>query len=206
MNLPGHQAFYHDSAAVWCGMRGCGGGPEERLYRLQHDHNFPTRPLNSSCAKAASPSIGAWSLLRQAFLIRASPAHLSDVAPLGLPSFLMAMPLWLKQKLLIPKVLQRELDYHGPQLYPEHHESHAASAFLPSPFERAAFITFDGVGEWTTMSWGTAAGNRLKIHAVESATAQFGLHIPLYYFLGFRVNSGEYKVMVCPYASRVTPI
>jgi len=205
MNILGISAFYHDSAA--CLVRDgvvVAAAQEERFTRLKHDHNFPSQAVEYVLREGgiAIDQVDLVSFYDKPFLKfeRLLRTYL-NVAPLGLPSFLMAMPLWLKQKLLIPKVLQRELDYHGPQLYPEHHESHAASAFLPSPFERAAFITFDGVGEWTTMSWGTAAGNRLKIHAEIRYPHSLGLLYSAFtYFLGFRVNSGEYKVMgLAPY-------
>ena len=205
MNILGISAFYHDSAA--CLVRDgeiVAAGQEERFTRVKHDHNFP--------AKAAEYVLAAGGIsIKDVDLVafydkpllkfeRLLRTYL-NVAPLGLPSFLMAMPLWLKQKLLIPKVLRRELDYNGPQIYPEHHESHAASAFFPSPFERAAFITFDGVGEWTTMSWGVAAGNKVQIRAEIRYPHSVGmLYSAFTYFLGFRVNSGEYKVMgLAPY-------
>lgn len=205
MNILGISAFYHDSAA--CLVRDgeiVAAAQEERFTRLKHDHNFPTQAVEYVLHEGgiAIDQVNLVSFYDKPFLKfeRLLRTYL-NVAPLGLPSFLMAMPLWLKQKLLIPKVLQRELDYHGPQLYPEHHESHAASAFFPSPFTRAAFITFDGVGEWTTMSWGVAEGNHLKIRAEIRYPHSLGLLYSAFtYFLGFRVNSGEYKVMgLAPY-------
>ena len=205
MNILGISAFYHDSAA--CLVRDgeiIAAAQEERFTRLKHDPNFPTHAVEYVLE---SGSIGIDQVDLVAFydkpflkFERLLRTYL-NVAPLGLPSFLMAMPLWLKQKLLIPKVMQRELDFDGPQVYPEHHESHAASAFFPSPFESAAFITFDGVGEWTTMSWGTAAGNQIKINADIRFPHSLGmLYSAFTYYLGFRVNSGEYKVMgLAPY-------
>jgi len=205
MNILGLSAFYHDSAA--CLVRDgriVAAAQEERFTRLKHDPNFPAQAVDYVLREGGiaidQVDLVAFydkPLLKFERLLR---TYL-NVAPLGLPSFLMAMPLWLKQKLLIPKVLENELDYHGPQVYPEHHQSHAASAFFPSPYERAAFITFDGVGEWTTMSWGTAAGNRVTIKADIRYPHSIGmLYSAFTYFLGFRVNSGEYKVMgLAPY-------
>ncbi len=205
MYILGISAFYHDSAA--CLVRDgeiLAAAQEERFTRIKHDHNFPLKAIDF-VLRAGGITINDVQLV--AFydkpfrkFERLLRTYL-NVAPLGLPSFLMAMPLWLKQKLLIPKVIERELDYHGAQLFPEHHESHAASAFFPSPFEHAAIVTFDGVGEWTTMSWGRGAGNQIKINADIRFPHSIGmLYSAFTYFLGFRVNSGEYKVMgLAPY-------
>jgi carbamoyltransferase len=205
MNILGLSAFYHDSAACLVqDGRIVAAAQEERFTRLKHDHNFPLRAAEYVLREAGLgvSEVDLVAFYDKPFLKfeRLLRTYL-NVAPLGLPSFLMAMPLWLKQKLLIPKLIQRELDYHGPQVFPEHHESHAASAFFPSPFERAAIITFDGVGEWTTMSWGTAAGNRVELRAEIRYPHSVGmLYSAFTYFLGFRVNSGEYKVMgLAPY-------
>ncbi len=205
MNILGISAFYHDSAA--CLVRDgeiAAAAQEERFTRVKHDHNFPEHAvqfvLRDQGLRIDDVQLVVFYDKPFRKFERLLRTYL-NVAPLGLPSFLMAMPLWLKQKLLMPKVLQRELDYAGPQLYPEHHESHAASAFFPSPFERAAFITFDGVGEWTTMSWGRGAGNKIKLEAEIHFPHSIGmLYSAFTYFLGFRVNSGEYKVMgLAPY-------
>ncbi|MEL6614354.1 MAG: carbamoyltransferase N-terminal domain-containing protein, partial [Bacteroidota bacterium] len=122
-------------------------------------------------------------------------------APRGLRSFITAMPVWIKEKLWIPDLIQKELGVEVPLVFPEHHESHAASAFFPSPFKHAAFLTTDGVGEWTTTSWGTARGNQLQIHAEIHFPHSLGLLYSAFtYLCGFRVNSGEYKVMgLAPY-------
>ncbi len=111
------------------------------------------------------------------------------------------MPVWLKKKLWIPDLLARELDYDGPLLFTEHHESHAASAFFPSPFERAAVITADGVGEWATTSYGVGEGNRVRLLAELHFPHSLGLLYSAFtYFCGFQVNSGEYKLMgLAPY-------
>ncbi|NLH50446.1 MAG: carbamoyltransferase [Myxococcales bacterium] len=205
MNILGISAFYHDSSA--CLVRDgeiIAAAQEERFTRLKHDPNFPAE---AAAYVLHAGGIGVENVDLVAFydkpflkFERLLRTYLNE-APLGLPSFLAAMPLWMKQKLLMPKVIARELGYDGPQIYPEHHESHAASAFFPSPFEHAAFITFDGVGEWTTMSWGTAAGNKINIRADIHYPHSIGmLYSAFTYFLGFRVNSGEYKVMgLAPY-------
>ena len=122
-------------------------------------------------------------------------------APAGVPSFLKSMPLWLKQKLWMGDLIARELGYDGDLLFPEHHQSHAASAFFPSPFERAAFLTMDGVGEWATASWGVGHGNRVEIsHELRFPHSLGLLYCAFTYYTGFKVNSGEYKVMgLAPY-------
>ncbi|MGC8660793.1 MAG: carbamoyltransferase family protein, partial [Desulfomonilaceae bacterium] len=122
-------------------------------------------------------------------------------APKGWTSFLMAMPLWLKQKLHLPSLIKKSLNYEGKILFPEHHESHAASAFFPSPFQRAAFLTMDGVGEWTTTSFGVGVDNKINIQYEIKFPHSLGLLYSAFtYFTGFKVNSGEYKVMgLAPY-------
>ena len=122
-------------------------------------------------------------------------------APFGLRSFLKAMPVWMKEKIWLKATLREELGFEGPLIFPEHHESHAASAFFPSPFERAAVLTIDGVGEWTTTSVGRGEGNRVELLEELRFPHSLGLLYSAFtYYLGFRVNSGEYKVMgLAPY-------
>jgi len=122
-------------------------------------------------------------------------------APLGIRSFLKAMPLWIKKKLWIKELIRNELDYDGKIIFPEHHMSHAASAFFASPYQEAAFLTMDGVGEWTTTSFGTGKGNDVQILAEIQFPHSLGLLYSAFtYYTGFRVNSGEYKVMgLAPY-------
>ena len=122
-------------------------------------------------------------------------------APFGLRSFLKAVPVWMKQKIWIKDTIRNELQFEGPIIFPEHHESHAASAFFPSPFENAAVLTIDGVGEWTTTSVGRGEGNRVELLADLRFPHSIGLLYSAFtYYLGFRVNSGEYKVMgLAPY-------
>ncbi|MCU1276581.1 MAG: Carbamoyltransferase, partial [bacterium] len=123
-------------------------------------------------------------------------------SPWGLRSFWRAMPLWLKQKLWIPDLIRKELSGFDKKIYfPEHHESHAASAFYPSPFDEAAILTIDGVGEWTTTSLGVGRGNRLELKEEIQFPHSLGLLYSAFtYYTGFKVNSGEYKVMgLAPY-------
>ncbi len=123
-------------------------------------------------------------------------------APAGLPSFLRSMPLWLKEKLWMGDRIKKDLKgYTGSILFPEHHQSHSASAFFPSPFEEAAIITMDGVGEWATASWGTGYGNRIQLLSELHFPHSLGLlYTAFTYYTGFKVNSGEYKIMgLAPY-------
>ncbi len=206
MNILGLSAFYHDSAA--CLVRDgviVAAAQEERFTRKKHDHRFPSRAIEY-CLKEGG--ITPADLDHVAFydkpwikFERLLETYLA-FAPQGLSSFLKAMPLWLKEKLWMGDLIKKRLEgYQGEVLHPEHHQSHAASAFFPSPFESAAFITMDGVGEWATASWGVGKGNHVDL--------KYELHFPhslglLYtaftYYTGFRVNSGEYKVMgLAPY-------
>jgi carbamoyltransferase len=123
------------------------------------------------------------------------------VVPRGFRSFLMAGPLWIKEKLFMDKQIRDGLGYHGPVLYGEHHESHAASAFFPSPFQEAAILTMDGVGEWATASYGVGRGNDLElINELHWPDSLGLLYSAFTYYTGFKVNSGEYKVMgLAPY-------
>jgi carbamoyltransferase len=121
--------------------------------------------------------------------------------PSGWVSLRKAIPLWLSKKLHLPKIIKKELGWKGKVLFTEHHESHAASAFFPSPFEEAAVICFDGVGEWATTTWGVGKGNRVEIKEQISFPHSLGLLYSAFtYYTGFKVNSGEYKVMgLAPY-------
>jgi carbamoyltransferase len=205
MNILGISAFYHDSAA--CLVKDgviVAGAQQERFSRIKHDHRFPNDAINF-CLDFAK--ISATDLDYVAFydkpLIkfeRLLETYLS-YAPRGWASFLMAMPLWLKQKLHLPSLIQKSLGYDGKILFPEHHESHAASAFFPSPFKRSAFLTMDGVGEWTTTSFGVGEQNRIRIDCEIKFPHSLGLLYSAFtYFTGFKVNSGEYKVMgLAPY-------
>jgi carbamoyltransferase len=201
----GISCFYHDSAAalVRDGVI-VAAAQEERFTRKKHDFRFPTNAI-SYCLKEGG--ITASDLDYVAFydkplvkFERILETYLAYV-PRGIRSFLMAMPLWLREKLWIPSLIREGLDYEGPILFTEHHESHAASAFYPSPFSRAAFLTMDGVGEWTTTSYGIGQDNRLDIQGELRFPHSLGLLYSAFtYFTGFRVNSAEYKVMgLAPY-------
>jgi carbamoyltransferase len=203
----GISAFYHDSAAaILVDGRIVAAAQEERFTRKKHDQVFPTRAIEY-CLSAAG--LGAGDLDYVGFydkpllkFERILETYLAR-APLGFRSFAKAMPLWLKQKLYLRRQLDRGLKkaYKKRYIFPEHHESHAAGAFFPSPFETAAIITLDGVGEWATASYGTGQGNRIKLtHELHFPHSLGLLYSAFTYFCGFRVNSGEYKLMgLAPY-------
>ncbi len=201
----GISCYYHDAAAalVRDGLI-VAAAQEERFSRKKHDFRFPASAI-SYCLREGGMSASELDFI--AFydkplvkFERILETYLA-YAPRGIRSFLMAMPLWLKEKLWIPSLIREGLDYEGPILFTEHHESHAASAFYPSPFSRAAFLTMDGVGEWTTTSYGIGQENRVDIHAELRFPHSLGLLYSAFtYFTGFRVNSAEYKVMgLAPY-------
>ena len=210
MNILGLSCFYHDAAA--CLVRDgvvVAAAQEERFSRVKHDASFPRRAV-AYCLREGGLTVAdldAVAFYDKPFLTfeRLLETYLA-FAPRGLASFLKAMPVWLKQKLWTPDVLARELGadgepFGGPLLFTEHHESHAASAFFPSPFERAAVLTADGVGEWATTSYGVGEGNRVRLRAELHFPHSLGLLYSAFtYFCGFRVNSGEYKLMgLAPY-------
>jgi carbamoyltransferase len=205
MDILGISAFYHDSAAAL--LRDgevLAAAQEERFTRKKHDPEYPIHAIRY-CLEAAQISAADLNLVAfydKPFIKfeRLLQTYLS-FAPAGIQSFLLAMPLWLKRKLWIRAILEEEIGYQGKILFPEHHYSHAASAFYPSPFEEAAFMTLDGVGEWTTTSFGLGRGNRLKILAEIKFPHSLGLLYSAFtYFTGFKVNSGEYKLMgLAPY-------
>lgn len=205
MNILGISCFYHDSAACLVqGDRIVAAAQEERFTRKKHDQDFPRNAVNY-CLEHAGLKVSDLDYVAfydKPFLKfeRILETYLA-YAPRGFSSYLMALPLWLREKLWIPDLVRRELGYEGTMIYPEHHESHAASAFFASPFHEAAFITMDGVGEWTTTSYGVGEGNRLAIHAELHFPHSLGLLYSAFtYYTGFKVNSGEYKVMgLAPY-------
>ena len=205
MNILGISAFYHDSAA--CLVRDgkiIAAAQQERFSRVKHDYRFPHEALRYCLeeGKLTATDLDYVVFYDKPFIKfeRLLETYIS-YAPRGLASFLIAMPLWLKQKLHIPKLIQKSIGYEGKILFPEHHESHAASAFFPSPYKRAAFLTMDGVGEWTTTSWGVGEGNKVRIEYEIKFPHSLGLLYSAFtYFTGFKVNSGEYKVMgLAPY-------
>jgi len=205
MDILGISAFYHDSAA--CLVRDgriIGAAQEERFTRKKHDFSFPKNAI-AYCLREGGTSSKDLDLV--AFydkpllkFERILETYLAN-APFGIKSFMKAMPLWVKQKLWIKDLIQTELGHRGKILFPEHHESHAASAFFPSPYQEAAFLTLDGVGEWATSSYGTGRDNRVEILAEIRFPDSLGLLYSAFtYYIGFRVNSGEYKVMgLAPY-------
>jgi carbamoyltransferase len=201
----GISAFYHDSAA--CLLRDgeiVAAAQEERFTRKKGDAGFPQRAV-TYCLGAGGIStadlacVGFYDKPLLKFE-RILETYL-DTAPRGLRSFLLAGPLWIKEKLFTDRQLREDLGYEGDILYAEHHESHAASAFFPSPFEEAAFLTMDGVGEWATASFGIGRGNDIEILKEIHWPDSLGLLYSAFtYYTGFKVNSGEYKVMgLAPY-------
>ena len=205
MNILGLSCFYHDSAAslVRDGEI-VAAAQEERFTRKKHDPRFPKNALDY-CLERAGISVDDLDYVAyydKPFLTfeRLLLSYLT-VAPRGLRSWLEAIPLWLGQKLHLHKVLEREVGYTGELLFTEHHEAHAASAFYPSPFDEAAVLTVDGVGEWATASYGYGRGSELallkELHFPDSVGL---LYSAFTYFTGFKVNSGEYKLMgLAPY-------
>ncbi|HEV3397588.1 MAG TPA: carbamoyltransferase, partial [Xanthobacteraceae bacterium] len=212
MRILGISAFYHDSAACLLeDGRIVAAAQEERFTRKKHDANFPHHAARY-CLDAGGVDIGEVDYVAfydKPFLKfeRLLETYLA-FAPRGFRSFRMAMPLWLKEKLFQKLLLRDELKKLGPGLdvekqllFAEHHQSHAASAFFASPFAEAAVLTMDGVGEWTTTSAGLGRGNHLQILKELHFPHSLGLlYSALTYHLGFKVNSGEYKVMgLAPY-------
>lgn len=201
----GISAFYHDSAA--CLVKDgeiVAAAQEERFTRKKHDESFPVNSVACCLRKAniAISDVSYAAFYEKPFLKfdRLLSTYLSN-APAGLGSFLAAMPVWLKEKIFLKDLILGKLNYSGELLFPEHHESHAASAFFPSPFKEAAILTFDGVGEWTTTSYGTGKDNSIALFADIRFPHSLGLLYSAFtYYAGFRVNSGEYKLMgLAPY-------
>ncbi len=207
MNILGISAFYHDSAAalVQDGVI-VAAAQEERFTRRKHDAAFPTNAV-AYCLREAGITAAELS----AVVFYEKPLVKADrlietylgVAPSGLRSFAMAIPTWLREKNNIPSIIRRHMgkEYEGPVLFTEHHESHAASAFFPSPFKEAAILTADGVGEWATTTIGVGENNQIQLlHEIRFPHSLGMLYSAFTYYTGFRVNSGEYKVMgLAPY-------
>ena len=206
VTILGISAYYHDSAA--CLVRDgviVAAAQEERFTRKKHDQGFPTNAVQY-CLKEAGIEmadvnyVGFYDkpLLKFERLLESYMA----VAPSGWKSFMTAMPIWVKEKIFTKELIQRELEgFRGTILFSEHHEAHAASAFYPSPFQEAAVLTIDGVGEWATTSFGVGRGHDLQLTAEMHFPHSVGmLYSAFTYYTGFRVNSGEYKVMgLAPY-------
>ena len=205
MYILGISAFYHDSAA--CIIRDgkiIAAAQEERFTRKKHDQDFPINAINYCLkeAKIDSFKIDLISFYDKPFLKfeRILETYLT-FAPKGIGSFLKAIPLWIRKKLWTKELIKEKLNYSGKILFPEHHASHAASAFYASPFQESAFLTMDGVGEWATTSYGVGSGNKIEMIADIKFPHSLGLlYSAITYYTGFRVNSGEYKVMgLAPY-------
>ena len=203
----GISAFYHDSAAVLLVDGGLvAAAQEERFTRKKHDHDFPVNAITYCLQKAnlAPEQIDLVGFYDKPFLKfeRLLETYLS-FAPSGYRSFLKAMPLWLKQKLHLPREMSKGLGgkYNKRYVFTEHHESHAASAFFPSPFQEAGILTLDGVGEWATTAWGIGRDNRIELNSQINFPHSLGLLYSAFtYYCGFSVNSGEYKLLgLAPY-------
>lgn len=205
----GISCFYHDSAAcIMTDGRIVAAAQEERFTRKKHDPRFPKNAI-TYCLEEAGVTADELTYVvfyDKPFLTfeRLLLSYLT-VAPKGLRSWLEAMPLWLGKKLHVPKVIKNEIGYEGEVLYTEHHESHAASAFYPSPFEEAAILTVDGVGEWATASYGFGRGKDITLLKELHFPDSLGLLYSAFtYFTGFKVNSGEYKLMgLAPYGKPI---
>jgi carbamoyltransferase len=202
----GISAFYHDSAAcLLVDGEIAAAAQEERFTRRKHDAGFPRHAIayclregglssadELDCAIFYDKPVVKFERLLETYF---------HFAPRGFPSFSKAMPLWLRKKLWMREEIRQAMDYHGRILFAEHHEAHAASAFFPSPFEKAAVLTADGVGEWATASVGIGEGNHVCILQEIRFPHSLGLLYSAFtYFTGFKVNSGEYKLMgLAPY-------
>ena len=203
----GISAFYHDSAAALVvDGKIAAAAQEERFTRKKHDPDFPIHAIDYCLEETGlSPeTIDYVGFYDKPFLKfeRLLETYLS-FAPAGFRSFTLAMPLWLRQKLRLPREMNQGLrkGYQKRYIFCEHHESHAASAFFPCPFEEAAILTMDGVGEWATTTMGSGRGNRIELsHELRFPHSLGLLYSAFTYFTGFRVNSGEYKLMgLAPY-------
>ncbi len=211
MNILGISAYYHDSAA--CLVQDgkiVAAAQEERFTRKKHDYRFPGNAVDFCLAQGgiSHEEIDLVTFYDKPLLKfeRLLETYIT-YAPQGFKMFLMGMPLWLRQKLHTPRELDQGLGkkYKGRYVFTEHHESHAASAFFPSPFEDAAVLTLDGVGEWATGSIAHGHGNRLDMIKEMRFPHSLGLLYSAFtYFTGFKVNSGEYKLMgLAPYGEPI---
>lgn len=210
MRILGISAYYHDSAAALVqDGRIVAAAQEERFSRKKHDAGFPRSAIRYCLDQSGGGLAGIDHVVfyDKPFLKfeRLIETYLA-FAPRGFRSFRMAMPLWLREKLFLKNMLRKEFSklderWNGQLLFSEHHLSHAASAFFPSPFEEAAVLTMDGVGEWATTSAAVGTGNRLAVHKEILFPHSLGLLYSAFtYYTGFKVNSGEYKLMgLAPY-------
>jgi carbamoyltransferase len=207
----GISAFYHDSAAALL-VDGdiVAAAQEERFTRKKHDPAFPTNAAQYCLNEAGISKDDLDYVVFYEKPLRKFDRLLETylgTAPQGLSSFSMALPLWLREKLHLPKQIRKGLNFPAKAklVYTDHHESHAASAFFPSPFEEAAILTLDGVGEWDTTTIGTGSGNRITLsHHLQFPHSLGLLYSAITYYCGFKVNSGEYKLMgLAPYGKPV---
>jgi carbamoyltransferase len=205
LNILGISAWYHDAAACLVqNGRIVAAAQEERFTRKKHDPDFPHNAIRSCLELGGirTEDIDAVGFYDKPFLKfeRLLETYLA-CAPLGLRSFQTAMPVWLKEKLFLPDLIRKELGVDKPIYFAEHHMSHAASAFYPSPFREAAVLTVDGVGEWDTTTWGVGKGSDVELMGEIRFPHSLGLLYSAFtYYTGFRVNSGEYKLMgLAPY-------
>jgi carbamoyltransferase len=208
MNILGLSAFYHDSAAALI-QDGeiVAAAQEERFTRIRHDAAFPSKAVEFCLRRGGltQGDLDAVVFYEKPFIKaeRLLETYLGT-APSGLRSFVAAIPTWLSEKANISGVIRKQMGgkaLKAPVLFTEHHESHAASAFYPSPYDEAAILTVDGVGEWATTTIGTGRGNKIRIQEEIHFPHSLGLlYSAITYYTGFKVNSGEYKVMgLAPY-------
>ena len=205
VNILGISAFYHDSAA--CLVRDgviIAAAQEERFTRKRHDEAFPEHAI-SFCLDHAGISTDDLDHVvfydKPLLTFERLLETYIEYAPRGFRSFIKAMPVWLSEKLWTRERIQKLMGFDGKVLFTEHHRSHAASAFFPAPFDSAAILTMDGVGEWATSSYGLGTGNTIDLMAELRFPHSIGLLYSAFtYFTGFKVNSGEYKLMgLAPY-------
>jgi carbamoyltransferase len=207
MNILGISAFYHDSAAALL-QNGhiVAAAQQERFSRKKHDPRFPTDAAHY-CLEEGGITIDDLDYVvfydKPFIKFERLLMTVLSTAPRGLLAFFDQMPPWLKEKLFMRSTLRKALDYKGEVLFSTHHLSHAAAAFFPSPFEEAAIITMDGVGEWATTTYGRGRGNHVEILKEINFPHSLGLLYSAFtYFTGFKVNSGEYKLMgLAPYGT-----
>jgi len=205
MNILGISCFYHDSAA--CLVKDgeiVAAAHEERFTRNKHDQDFPTHAIDYCLREGGiTPEQLDYIGFYDKPFLKFERILYTYVAtfPRSFPSFIKAVPLWLKQKLWIPHLIRQHLDYNGEILFIEHHMSHAASSFMVSPFKEAAILSIDGVGEWATATYGVGRGEDIEIFKEIRFPHSLGLLYSAFtYYLGFKVNSAEYKVMgLAPY-------
>jgi len=207
MNILGISAFFHDSAAAL--VRDgeiIAAAQEERFTRRKHDDRYPEKAVTFCLEEGeigpADVDVVVFFEKPLVKFERLLETHLA-MAPRGFEPFRRALPLWARQKLHLPKLMREQLGsgFRGETCFTDHHESHAASAFYPSPFEEAAILTLDAVGEWTTASIGVGEGNRIELtHEMRFPHSLGMLYSAFTYYTGFKVNSGEYKLMgLAPY-------